>query len=177
MIDTYCTDSESALATQFEATNKHHLAAPLYLQALTFCPPKSCHTVILMNNLASSLAQQRPPPSFYESSTPSSSKQTKQLPVPTPADFRAQAALWAKKALTLSQSIAPPDRTDECDMGCAVATHNLGEFAEMSGNLSEASSRYQEAESLAKALNFEEGIKQAQQALIRVNVGAKGTKV
>jgi hypothetical protein len=59
-------------------------------------------------------------------------------------------------------------------MGCAVATHNLGEFAEMSGKFAEASRLYQEAESLAKGMGFEDGVKQAQAALIRVNVGERG---
>jgi hypothetical protein len=123
-----------------------------------------------VNNLATSIAQQRPPPSFA-SPTPQS-----QHTPSTPADFRAQATLWAKHAIALAQSITPPDRTEECDAGCAVATHNLGEFAEMSGKLAEASRLYHEAESLAKGIGFEDGVKQAQQALIRVNVGANGAK-
>jgi hypothetical protein len=40
-------NSYTALGTQFESTNKHHLAAPLFLQAIALCPPKSCHRVIL----------------------------------------------------------------------------------------------------------------------------------
>jgi hypothetical protein len=129
-----------------------------------------------MNNLAASLAQQRPPPSFYESPTLSHTKETKQPPLPTAADFREQATLWARKALILSQTIAPPDRTEECDTGCAVATHNLGEFAEASGRFAEASKLYREAESLAKGMGFDEGTKQAQEALIRVHVKEQGTK-
>jgi hypothetical protein len=120
-----------------------------------------------VNNLATCLAQQRPPPGFA-SPTPQPA---------TPADFRAQAALWAKKALKLSQSIAPPDRTEECDIGCAVATHNLGEFAEMAGKYSEASNRYHEAEGLAKAIGFEDGVKQAREALMRVNLGEKSARL
>lgn len=46
----------------------------------------------------------------------------------------------------------------------------------MSGKLAEASRLYQEAESLAKGIGFEDGVKQAQQALIRVNVGENGAK-
>lgn len=36
-----------ALANHYESKDKHYLAAPLYLQALTMSPPKSCHTAVL----------------------------------------------------------------------------------------------------------------------------------
>lgn len=88
--------------------------------------------------------------------------------MPSPANYRAQATLWATNALTLSQSIKPPDRTEECDIGCAVATHNLGEFAEMAGDLPVATNYYREAESLAKGIGFEDGVKNAQEGLARV---------
>jgi len=127
-----------------------------------------------VNNLATSLAQQRPPPSYYASSSPTP---TAPQPLPTQADFRAQATLWAQKALTLSRSIAPPDRTEECDVGCAVATHNLGEFAEMSGRIADASTLYREAESLAKGIGFEDGVAQARNALVRVNLREKEARL
>jgi hypothetical protein len=127
-----------------------------------------------MNNLAASLAQQRPPPSFYEPSPTSKSRETTRQALPTAVGFRAQGALWARKALALSQAIVPPDRTEECDMGCAVATHNLGEFAEAMGQFSEASKLYREAESLAKGIGFDEGIKQAREGLTRVSVKTQG---
>ncbi|KAF2426492.1 hypothetical protein EJ08DRAFT_593691 [Tothia fuscella] len=157
-----------ALGTQYEATNKHHLAAPLYLQAINWCPPKSCHRVILMNNLAASLAQQSPPKSFNSPTQASQLKSTSSKSPPSYADYRDQASLWAKHAIALSQSIAPPDRTEECDVGCVVATHNLGEFAEMSGKVAEASRLYYEAESLAKGMKYEDGIAQARQGLARL---------
>jgi hypothetical protein len=176
----------AALGHLYDSKDKHHLSAPLFLNALSLCPPKSCHSVILMNNLATSIAQQRPPPSFTNPApspersrtdsksllkTKSSFKpSTTQTPesMPSPADYRAQATLWAKNALALSQSIKPPDRTDECDIGCAVTTHNLGEFAEMAGDLGVAVRYYQEAESLAKGIGFEDGVKNAQEGLVRI---------
>ena len=97
------------------------------------------------------------------------SSKTKMPKPPTPADFRAQATLWAQKALKLAQSITPPDRTEECDIGCVVVTHNLGELAEMAGDVAKASKLYLEAEGLAKGLGFEQGIGQAQEALKRIN--------
>jgi hypothetical protein len=44
----------------------------------------------------------------------------------------------------------------------------LGEFAEMAGSFEEAGRLYREAESLAKGIEFEEGVKQAREALGRV---------
>jgi hypothetical protein len=181
-----CANILLALGHLYDSKDKHHLSAPLFLNALSLCPPKSCHSVILMNNLATSIAQQCPPLSFsnptpspersrtdsksllkIESSPTPPATQTPAT-MPSPADYRAQATLWAQNALQLSQSIKPPDRTEECDVGCAVATHNLGEFAEMAGDLGIATKYYIEAESLAKGIGFEDGVKNAQEGLVRV---------
>lgn len=137
-----------------------------------------------MNNLATSIAQQRPPPSFTNpppersrtdaksilKTKPSSAPASAQTPetMLSPAEYRAQATLWATNAIHLSQSIKPPDRTEECDIGCAVATHNLGEFAEMAGDLPIATRYYREAESLAKGIGFEDGVQNAKEGLERV---------
>lgn len=94
--------------------------------------------------------------------------------MPSPADYRAQGILWATNALQLSRSIKPPDRTEECDVGCAVATHNLGEFAEMAGDWPIATRYYREAESLAKGIGFEDGVTNAQEGLVRVEKLAAG---
>lgn len=75
---------------------------------------------------------------------------------------------WARKALEVAAKIQPPDRTEECDEGCAVATHNLGEFAEMDGDIAEARKKYEEAKSLAKVIRFSEGVKNAEAALKRL---------
>jgi hypothetical protein len=133
-------------------------------------PPKGCHTVILsklkwfmvditlthiVNNLSISLAQQSPPP------TPG------QPPVSRDA-LVSNAKAWADKAVAIAANIAPPDRTEECDVGCAVATHNLGEFAEMVGDIEEARKRFGEAKSLAKAIGFQEGVINAEDGLRRI---------
>jgi hypothetical protein len=39
--------SLEALAHKYEEKNLHYLAAPLFLQALTYSPPASCHTAVL----------------------------------------------------------------------------------------------------------------------------------
>ena len=75
------------------------------------------------------------------------------------------ARTWAQKALEVAGSMKPPERNDECDLGCAVATHNLGEFAEMLGDMGEAKRRYQEAISIGKAIGFQEGVQNGQERL------------
>lgn len=105
--------SMEALAHNYEGQDKHYLATPLFLQALSFKAEQDCHSVILMNNLAISIAQQRPP----------ADSETKP---PSQATLVDNASQWAQKALDLAAQIQPPARDDECDVGCAVALHNLG---------------------------------------------------
>lgn len=111
-----------------------------------------------MNNISISLAQQQPPP-------------TPGQPAASRAQLESNARAWAEKALAVAAKIAPPERTEECDVGCVVATHNLGELAEMEGNIREARKRFDEALSLAKAIGFQEGIQQSEEALKRVENG------
>lgn len=108
-----------------------------------------------MNNLSISLAQQVPP------STPGQ-------PPASRAEFVSNARAWAQKAVEIAAKIAPPERNEECDVGCAVATHNLGEFAEMDGNIAEARKRFTEAKSLAKAIGFTDGVINSENALRRI---------
>jgi hypothetical protein len=108
-----------------------------------------------VNNLSISLAQQDPPP-------------TSGLPPVSRSALVGNAREWAKKALAVASKIQPPDRNEECDIGCAVATHNLGEFAEMDGDIAEARRRYEEAGSLARAIGFQEGVVNSQAALKRI---------
>ncbi|KAK6584202.1 hypothetical protein PZA11_003932 [Diplocarpon coronariae] len=143
-----------ALGHHYEEKNQHYLAAPLFLQALTQSPPGSCHTAVLMNNLSISLAQQLPP----FTSTPS----------PSRAQLVSNARAWAERAVAVAAKITPPERTEECDIGCAVATHNLGEFAEMDGDIKEARRRFEEARVLSQKAGFEEGLTNAEKGLKRV---------
>lgn len=107
-----------------------------------------------MNNLAISLAQQNPPPSLSPAQPPASS-----------AAHLADARQWARKALALESSIKPPDRTAECDEGCAVATINLGDFAMMEGSVDEAERRYEDGKRMSKAVGFQEGMARADELL------------
>ncbi|PQE33011.1 tpr domain-containing protein [Rutstroemia sp. NJR-2017a WRK4] len=149
-----------ALAHLYEEDNKHDLAAPLFLQAITFSTPATCHTAVLMNNLSISLAQ-HPQPTSPDPSTP----------LPTRPQLISNAREWALKALSITASITPPSRTEECDLGCAVATHNLGEFAEMLGEKEEARKRYEEARSLARGIGFAEGVQRSEEGLRRLEKG------
>lgn len=114
-----------------------------------------CHSVVLMNNIAAALAQQRP---VTEPGTPP----------PSPSQLRDSGRVWARRALELADNIKPPMRDEECDHGCVVATHNLGEFAEMDGNVAEARERYEQAGSIAHAIGFEEGVISANEGLKRL---------
>ena len=75
---------------------------------------------------------------------------------------------WADKALARASTISLPDRNEECDAGCAVATHNLGEFFEMEGRLVEAKKKYEEAAALSKAIGFPDGQANAQEGIKRL---------
>lgn len=105
-----------------------------------------------MTNLSASLSQQLTPSSPYD-------------PPVDRAVLTSNARTWALKALETAAVIKPPDRNAECDEGCAVAMHNLGEFAEMEGDVAEARKRYVEAESLSKGIGFAEGVKMSRERL------------
>lgn len=152
--------SLESLAHSYEAKDLHYLATPLFLQALSLYPAQDCHSVVLMNNLASSLAQQSPRAARAAQTYATSRDITEKPagPVATKEMMLQNAKTWAHKALEVAAHIRPPLRTEECDIGCAVATHNLGEFAEMSQDVAEATRRYKEAISLSRAVGFHEGV-------------------
>ena len=141
-------------ADMFEGKSMHSIAAPLYLRAITLSR-KSCHAAVLMNNLAISLAQSLP---------------DQALGPPTSRGILiSNARAWAEKALSTTNTLAPPERTEECDVACAVATHNLGEFAEMEGLVEEARRKYVEAESLARVTQFWDGVRNAREGIRRLD--------
>ena len=121
-----------------------------------------------MNNISSCLSQQSPPPSrdaLALSSAPTDFPVTNAPPRSVLLD---QARQWATKALNHAAAIPSADRTEECDVGCAVATHNLGEFFEMEGKIKEARQQYEHAASLAKSMGFSEGQTNARAGLKRL---------
>jgi hypothetical protein len=121
-----------------------------------------------VNNISTCLAQQSPTSS---TSTLTMSSSPTDFPVtntPPRAILIDQARQWATKALATSATIEAPDRTEECDIGCAVATHNLGEFFEMEGKVKEAREQYEAAAKMAKAVGFVEGNANARAGLMRL---------
>jgi len=162
-------------------------ALPLFLQALSLSPAKSCHSAMLstcwvcdvmplrlivttVNQVSASLSLQNPATAARYAQIP---KGKSKAPAPTAADFQKQAKQWAEKALAMAQTVPPPDRTQECDIACAVTTHNLAELAHMSGDDVTAKRLFQEAKTLSKAMGFEDGIKEADTALRRLQDPAK----
>jgi tetratricopeptide (TPR) repeat protein len=122
-----------------------------------------------VNNISTCLVQQTPPPDSSNaialSSAPTDFPVTNAPPRAVLID---QARQWATKAIAHAAAITSPDRTEECDFGCAVATHNLGEFYEMEGKIKDARKKYEEAASLAKSMGFTEGQTNARAGLRRL---------
>ncbi|MCJ1311895.1 hypothetical protein MMC25_005568 [Agyrium rufum] len=137
-----------ALADHYETTNQHYLASPLYIQALAHLPPSNCHSVTLMSSLAVSLLLQSPPPS------PNS-------PDVSESQAVSSARSWAEKALALSQSVDGPDRTEECDIGCANALINLGDLAIMEGDSASARRYFGLAREKCRQLKWDDGLRKA----------------
>ncbi|KAI1081191.1 TPR domain-containing protein [Whalleya microplaca] len=157
--------SLEALGNHYESKSQHYLAAPLFLQAISLSPPNSCHTAVLMNNLAISLAQQ-PVDSPYE--TPASAPNNSINQTPTRARLLASARSWALQAQGTADKVQGEDRTEECDEACAVALCNLGDIAAMTGDVEEAKRRFKESLALSKRIAFEPGTIQAQEGLRRL---------
>ena len=85
-----------------------------------------------------------------------------------------QARQWANKALEQADAISEQD--EECNVGCAVATHNMGEFFEMEGKIEEARQKYKDADQLAKKAGFPEGRQNAKAGLARLKELEKAQK-
>ncbi|KAI0601237.1 hypothetical protein F4775DRAFT_589452 [Biscogniauxia sp. FL1348] len=160
-----------ALGNHYESKSQHYLAAPLYLQAVSLSPQNSCHTAVLMNNLAISLAQQpvRSPLEASQLSVAQTPGKDGASPQPTRSALVASARSWASQALATAQKVTGEDRTEECDEACAVALCNLGDLAAMAGDNEEAKRRFRESLELSKRINFLPGTQQAQEGLKRVS--------
>ncbi|KAJ5814827.1 hypothetical protein N7474_006604 [Penicillium riverlandense] len=153
------------LANTYSAKERHELAMPLYMRALemvrvTEGDSPSCKQVVLLNDVASAMAGQAQRPLIQ--------KQQQQQPVSREQIIEASRQ-WAQKALDVAARIQPPVRDEECDITCVVATYNLGELAELQNKPDAARQLYVEAQSLAKGLEYEEGIAMTEEALKRVS--------
>ncbi|KAA8908647.1 hypothetical protein FN846DRAFT_755165, partial [Sphaerosporella brunnea] len=143
------------LAQHYERTAQYYLATPLYLKAVSLLPPKTCHAITLMNNIATTLSRQQLPEGAESGKV-------------TRAHLLDNAQKWAEKALEMNAVVKPSVRTEECDQACVAATYNLGEIARMLGDKKTAEGRLNEALSLAKRLGLEEGIEAAKEGLEQV---------
>ena len=160
-------------------TNQPEFALPLFLQALSLSPSSSCHSAMLsecrhhwtaidcadshiVNQISAALSLQRP------GSAPVLDASNSKTTGPSAAELQKQAKQWAEKALAMAQAVPPPNRTDECDIACAVTTHNLAELAHISGDDIAAKKLFQEAKTLSEAMGFEDGVKEAAAALQRL---------
>ncbi|KXJ91030.1 hypothetical protein Micbo1qcDRAFT_205055 [Microdochium bolleyi] len=159
------------LGQHYESKSQHYLAAPAFLQAITLSPKDSCHTAVMMNNLAISLAQQpiRPP----IDTTPGGSlpPQQQRAQPPTRQSLLASARQWALQAKATSEKVQGEARTEECDAACAVALCNLGTIASMGGDTDEARRWFQESLELSRKLRFPVGIEEAQAGLDMLTAG------
>lgn len=148
------------LAATYTAKERYELAMPLYMRALDLIRQSegsspSCKQVVLLNDVATAMTGQVQNP-------PAGQKLGSQ-------DQIIEAARqWAQKSVDVAARIQPPVRDEECDITCVVATYNLGELAELQKKPDVARKRYTEALSLAKGLNFEDGISMANEALKRL---------
>jgi tetratricopeptide (TPR) repeat protein len=122
----------------------------------------------VVNNISTCLSQQSPPPSKDALALSSAPTDFPVTNAPPRAILLDQARQWAMKAIAHAAAIPSLDKTEECNFGCAVATHNLGEFYEMEGKIEEARQKYEEAASLAKSLAFKEGLVNARAGLKRL---------
>ncbi|KAL2005600.1 hypothetical protein VTN00DRAFT_10093 [Thermoascus crustaceus] len=154
------------LASTYTNQEKHELAIPLYLQALSMIKEDegdntTCKQVVLLNNVASAMAGQAQKPPRPSKVNPSQTPLTQEQIIDA-------AKKWAQKALDVAAKIQPPVRDEDCDVSCVVATYNLGELAEMLNQRGEAEKRYREAKALAQGIGFEDGITMADGALKRL---------
>lgn len=154
------------LASTYTTKDRHELAMPLYLRALDMIrvaegDSPSCKQVTLLNDVASAMAGQ------VQSPSPRTKQQQQQQGIPPEQTVEA-ARQWAQKSLDVAARIQPPVRDEECDLTCVAATYNLGELAELQNKPDVAKQCYTEAQSLAKALGYEDGVAMADAALKRL---------
>lgn len=152
--DTSWLDTEStgglyeAVANFYYSTNRPQLALPLFLKALESDTVQSCHTIALMNNIASSISSQ------------SSSIQVQE-----------NAAVWATRARDLRVNPAAAAGR-KCDFERCSALFNLGMIYEKMAKLVEARDCYNDAIRKSLALTSPEELElktMATEAVARID--------
>lgn len=117
-----------AVANFYYSTDRPNLALPLFLKALESLKGPACHTITLMNNIASSISSQNPSIQVQEN-----------------------AREWAMKARDLGVPDMGAD-WQECNLGRCSACLNLGMIAEKSMKLEDAATSFEAALQLASRL-------------------------
>ncbi|CAG8796930.1 13911_t:CDS:2 [Gigaspora margarita] len=138
--------SLEALASFYASQHKYAYALPLYLRALSLInpPESSCHSAVLMNNIAE---------------------------VFTGMGNLEEAQGWAERGLKLVENFRPKKKImRECDESCGVLLFNLGMISELTGNLTKASEYYEKARLFAKRINFADCVTEADLALQRTTI-------
>ncbi|CAG8782241.1 19404_t:CDS:2, partial [Racocetra persica] len=136
--------SLEALASFYSSQHKYAYALPLYLRALSLInpPESSCHSAVLMNNIAE---------------------------VFTGMGNLEEAQGWAERGLKLVENFRPKKKImRECDESCGVLLFNLGMISELSGNFTKANEYYEKARLFAKRINFADCVTEADLAIQRI---------
>ncbi|KAK4244920.1 hypothetical protein C7999DRAFT_43496 [Corynascus novoguineensis] len=148
--------SLEALAHSYQDKSQHHLAVPLFFQALRLCQDP-CHIAILMNNISTSFAEH---PLIPAGEAPVHAMMEESKTWVTAAEQRASylaaAQRWAQNAIEHASQPKGEQRTPECDQACAVALSNLGSVLAMLGKNSEAHKKYEQAIALSKKFGFDD---------------------
>ncbi|KAK3309059.1 uncharacterized protein B0T15DRAFT_128093 [Chaetomium strumarium] len=148
--------SLEALAQSYQEKSQHHLALPLFFQALRLCGDP-CHMAILMNNISTSFAEH---PLIAPGDAPVHSMMEESKSWVSPAEQRASylaaAQRWAQNAIQHASGPQDDKRTPECDQACAVSLSNLGSVLALLGKTSEAREKYEQAIALSKKFGLED---------------------
>ncbi|KAL2196454.1 hypothetical protein P885DRAFT_69492 [Corynascus similis CBS 632.67] len=148
--------SLEALAHSYQDKSQHHLAVPLFFQALRLCQDP-CHIALLMNNISTSFAEHPLiPPGDAPVHAMMEESKTWVTAAEQRASYLAAAQRWAQNAIEHASQPKGERRTPECDQACAVALSNLGSVLAMLGKNSEAHKKYEQAIALSKKFGFDD---------------------
>ncbi|KAL2159743.1 hypothetical protein VTH06DRAFT_2312 [Thermothelomyces fergusii] len=157
--------SLEALAHSYQEKRQHHLAVPLFFQALRLCQDP-CHIALLMNNISTSFAEH---PLIRPGDAPVHALMEESKTWATAAEQRASylaaAQRWAQNAIEHASQPQGDRRTPECDQACAVALSNLGSVLAMLGKNGEARTKYEQSIALSKRLGFDDHAAEAEARL------------
>ncbi|KAL2017634.1 hypothetical protein VTK56DRAFT_1902 [Thermocarpiscus australiensis] len=153
--------SLEALAHSYGGQSQHHLALPLFFQALRLCE-EPCHIALLMSNISTCFAEH---PLIRPGDAPVHAMMQESKTWTTPEEQRAAylaaAQRWAQNSIDHASEPQGEKRTPECDQACAVSLSNLGSIFAMLGKTTEAREKFEQAIALSKRLGFEDYAAQA----------------